>query len=395
MEAADVARASLLGRHEVIDGLALLQPLLHLDEQLHAVHHHLHQLHLREAQAVRIGDVKDPTHGGRVHTACASLLKPQPLEHLRELLVLAQVGQLDVHPGPQPRAQVGRAGEDVAQVRVPHELVVLRLEERFNLGEAVAEAREHLLHVATLLHGDDPQMVLFVDPHQEGLVIVMPDAAGVGPVAGHARGQQQGRHGLIEKEVVVDKLLLLRLRHAFERIVPPRQVTVQARQGFDGELLDGAALPAAAVRGEAEAADAAARAHPRAQHVVGIQVVAALQVVGVEVGLVLVGGLIASVPVLNDGVKQLLEHVVRFLVAGHTAHGHDIGVAWVVHAGLDDVVHREAARGALSAQLGVQFGGQHLGHVVVVAAEVGELVFGREAQLQRVVAIGEGHGGGG
>ena len=27
MEAADVARASLLGRHEVIDGLALLQPL--------------------------------------------------------------------------------------------------------------------------------------------------------------------------------------------------------------------------------------------------------------------------------------------------------------------------------------------------------------------------------
>lgn len=160
MEAADVARASLLGRHEVIDGLALLQPLLHLDEQLHAVHHHLHQLHLREAQAVRIGDVKDPTHGGRVHTAwrdsqfsgaasgaapgeraaawhplltCASLLKPQPLEHLRELLVLAQVGQLDVHPGPQPCAQVGRAGEDVAQVRVPHELVVLRLEERFNL----------------------------------------------------------------------------------------------------------------------------------------------------------------------------------------------------------------------------------------------------------------------
>ena len=63
----------------------------------------------------------------------ASLLKPQPLEHLGELLVLAQVGQLDVHPGPQPRAQVGRAGEDVAQVRVPHELVVLRLEERFNL----------------------------------------------------------------------------------------------------------------------------------------------------------------------------------------------------------------------------------------------------------------------
>lgn len=47
--------------------------------------------------------------------------------------MLAQVGQLDVHTRPQPCAQVGRAGEDVAQVRIPHELVVLGLEECFNL----------------------------------------------------------------------------------------------------------------------------------------------------------------------------------------------------------------------------------------------------------------------
>lgn len=63
------ARASLLGGHEVINGLALLQPLLHLDEQLHPVHHHLHQLHLGEAQAVSIGDIEDPAHSGGVHTA--------------------------------------------------------------------------------------------------------------------------------------------------------------------------------------------------------------------------------------------------------------------------------------------------------------------------------------
>ncbi|TKC44433.1 hypothetical protein EI555_012993 [Monodon monoceros] len=62
---------------------------------------------------------------------------------------------------------------------------------------------------------------------------------------------------------------------------------------------------------------------------------------------------------------------------------------------MDDVVQREAARRALSAQLGVQLGGQYLGHVIVVATEVGVLVLGREAQLQRVVAVGEGHGGGG
>lgn len=62
------ARTSLLGGHEVINGLALLQPLLHLNEQLHAIHHHLHQLHLREAQAVCVGDIEDPTHSRCVYT---------------------------------------------------------------------------------------------------------------------------------------------------------------------------------------------------------------------------------------------------------------------------------------------------------------------------------------
>ena len=43
-----------------------------------------------------------------------------------------------------------------------------------DLGEAVAEAREHRLHVAPLLHGDDPQVVLLVNPHQEGLTVIVP-----------------------------------------------------------------------------------------------------------------------------------------------------------------------------------------------------------------------------
>lgn len=47
--------------------------------------------------------------------------------------MLSQVGQLDVHTRPEPSAQVGWACEDVAQVRVPHELIVLGLEESFDL----------------------------------------------------------------------------------------------------------------------------------------------------------------------------------------------------------------------------------------------------------------------
>ena len=66
---------------------------------------------------------------------CSSLLQPQPLQDLPELLMLAEVRQFDVHTGPQSCAQVGRAGEDVAQVFVPHELVCSLLKQGLNLPE--------------------------------------------------------------------------------------------------------------------------------------------------------------------------------------------------------------------------------------------------------------------
>lgn len=88
-----------------------------------------------------------------------------------------------MHTCPKPCAQVGRAGEDVVPVRVPQELIVLRLEECFNLGEAIAELGEHLLHVVSLLHGDDLQVVLLIHPHQEGLIVIVPNATGIGPAA--------------------------------------------------------------------------------------------------------------------------------------------------------------------------------------------------------------------
>jgi hypothetical protein len=43
-----------------------------------------------------------------------------------------------------------------------------------DLGEASAETGKHLLHVATLLHRDDSQVVLLIDPNKEGLIVIVP-----------------------------------------------------------------------------------------------------------------------------------------------------------------------------------------------------------------------------
>lgn len=66
---------------------------------------------------------------------CSSLLQPQPLQDLAELLVLAHVWQLDVDASTQAGAQVGRAGEDVAQVLVPHEFMTSLLKQFLDLPE--------------------------------------------------------------------------------------------------------------------------------------------------------------------------------------------------------------------------------------------------------------------
>lgn len=68
-----------------------------------------------------------------LHTS-STFLEPQPLENLLKLGMFAHVGQLDVHTCTQAGTQVRWAGEDVAQVLIPHECVASVLEQALNLN---------------------------------------------------------------------------------------------------------------------------------------------------------------------------------------------------------------------------------------------------------------------
>ena len=85
------------------------------------------------AETVAVGDVVGTTHGGCVYTASAALLQLQLVEKVGEALVLAEVGQLDVNAGTQTSAQVAGAGQDVAEMLVPHELPTLLADVALNL----------------------------------------------------------------------------------------------------------------------------------------------------------------------------------------------------------------------------------------------------------------------
>ena len=99
--------------------------------------------------------------------------------------------QVNVDRGAHAGAQVGGAGVEVAvllgDLEVFAGLVLNRLLHRIDSpGKSLKDA----LHISALLHGDDPQLILLVHPHEEGLLLVVVDAPALGPVPLHASGNQ-------------------------------------------------------------------------------------------------------------------------------------------------------------------------------------------------------------
>ena len=82
-----------------------------------------------------------------------------------------------MHGCSKTRAAVCWACCDVAQV-----FVVLELNRRFNRAGTSNQSLEHSEKTGALLHGNDAELVFFVNPDQESLLLVVEDTTTVGPV---------------------------------------------------------------------------------------------------------------------------------------------------------------------------------------------------------------------
>ena len=142
------------------------------------------------------------------------------------------------------RTEVGWAGKNVAKMLAVHEISAGFFDVRLELVEAIDPSSPAGLHIAVLLHRNHSKVVFFVDPdlwrklkrwqlilifrfrkfqqksaYQEVLLVVVPDASGIGPVSGHTGGGKKRRNGLVEEEVVSDQLLLGGVGHFVKREV--------------------------------------------------------------------------------------------------------------------------------------------------------------------------------
>lgn len=202
------------------------------------------------------------------------------------------------------RSQVGRTEGEEAKA-----FISFKLQVDLHLLDARNQPFVDFRQIAALLHRYNANVILFVDPHQEGLFVVVEDTATAGPIAIAARVTKH-RIVVSKEEVVFDQLVLHRLLHAFKGVVGPRVVLVhllQSGSNLVGELyallLGDGGRKGVAVDG---AADANARRNDEVSFGIEVAERQAIDVAEVELG-VLNFGRFHFVVIPDDGVEEVLE----------------------------------------------------------------------------------------
>jgi len=295
----------------------LLLPLeVLLPEGVDTVNHDLDQLNLGVSKTMLVGDVVGVASLSAGLSPGSTGLDGELLASGLQLVnsLLGPSGKVDVHGGAHASSKIGGAGVDVAVLLIQTEVLAnLSLDAVADSLDSSGETTEDSLDIATLLHGDDAELILLVDPDKEGLGIVVVDTAALGPVALHAGNSQVAitRH---EEEVVVDQLLADLLVHAGEGVVGAGEVTGHLGESLGDNLLNTDALLLGDSGGETESIDGTTDANTGGvDGDIGVDV--SLNLLNIHVrGVLGIGG--DSMVLLDDSIKDIGEILVGIPVTG-------------------------------------------------------------------------------
>lgn len=106
-----------------------------------------------------------------------------------------------------------------------------------DLSGGTSKSAKNFTDIGTLLHGDDTELILLVDPCQESLGIIMEDTSAFRPVTVKTASLKE-TVALLEQKVIVNKLLLLLSSHRAKRVVCSLEVTGKSGEGGGYESLN-------------------------------------------------------------------------------------------------------------------------------------------------------------
>ena len=165
---------------ELCDSFLGSESLLGGNHGFDTIIHVLDKVLLRSTESSLVGDIENAIVGLGVLTVDSSDLHVVLIGDLVELSFVcfaSEQWQFDMNRCSQGSSQVGWARGDVTKMLIMGEL-------SFLLDQACSSRQpgENSKDVGTLLHGNDPKLILFVDPDKESLFFVMEDTSTCWPV---------------------------------------------------------------------------------------------------------------------------------------------------------------------------------------------------------------------
>jgi len=193
----------------------------------------LDELDLVSSESSQVGNIEDTIISLGVLTVDTSNLDVIFIgDGLVEGLSFHQFWQVDVDGGSQTGSHVGWASRDITEV-----LVVGKFSFGLNEVGGISESLENSLDIGALLHGDDSKLILLVNPDEEVLGGVVEDTSSFWPVSLESSGFKVFVSTL-EKEMISDKLLSLRIGHSLERVVFTLKFSSELTEGRSNKLLN-------------------------------------------------------------------------------------------------------------------------------------------------------------
>jgi len=227
-------------RKFLLKSVFLLEFLVLLPEGINAINHDLDELNLRVSQPVLVGHIVCAAiEATRLTTGSSGLdskLLTSLLESIQSLLGVSR--KINHDGGPHSSPQVSGTGVDetilLRQGKVLATLFLYRFTHSLDTSD---KASKDTLDVTTLLHGDDPHLILLIDPEQESLLLVVEDATSLRPITLHTSNSKVpvSRH---EEEVIIHQLLANLLIHPSKRVVCTGQVTSQLSKSILHQVLN-------------------------------------------------------------------------------------------------------------------------------------------------------------
>jgi len=218
----------------------LLELKILLPESVDSVNHDLDKLNLGVSKTMLVGDVISVTSLTTGLSTGSTGLNSEFLASCLELVngFLGPSGKVNVDGGSHASSKIGWAGVDVS-VLLGEGIVLARLglDGIANSLDSTGKTSEDSLDVSSLFHGDDTGLILLIDPHKEGLSVIVEDSTTLGPVTLHTSNCQVSVSA-DKKEVVIDELLSDSFIHASEWVVLASKISIESLKGRGHHLLN-------------------------------------------------------------------------------------------------------------------------------------------------------------